>query len=108
MREDNKPYHRIKEYTRTAHQTGDDRIRELQVPLEKGMVWVGEGEVQAELISELLRFPYGAHDDLITLLAYMYSQQVKPKKEKKKRDNVIWLNGPQSFKGTGIKNWMAM
>jgi len=103
MREQKKPYTRIREYTRTAHQTGNDRIRELQVPFSNGMVWIGKDSKFSEIVEELLRFPYGRHDDLITVMAYIWSQQIKPKKEKKKRNNVVWIGGKN--RNTGIKDW---
>lgn len=104
MKEHKKPHFRVGEYDKPK-MSGNDRIRGLEVPVEQGMIWIPDTKEGSEIEQEFLRFPYGKNDDLITTIAYMWTQQVRPKKVKKKTSNVVWLNGPQSFNRSGIQNW---
>ncbi len=87
MKKRNLPYFKIKEYEKNMRMSGDDRIRKLQFPMQQGMWYFGPGpEWDAIIHEELLRFPYGAHDDGITTIAYIDDQQVKPRKESKREE----------------------
>ncbi len=93
MKEKELAYNRFGEYEKTNRMSGEDRIRELQFPLSQRMIWFGPGPEWDEIIQELLRFPYAAHDDGITTMAYIHSQQAKPKREKPKELEVgAWQN----------------
>lgn len=87
MKKRNLPYFKIKEYEKNMRMSGDDRIRKLQFPMQQGMWYFGPGPEWDTIIhEELLRFPYGAHDDGITTMAYIDDQQVKPRKESKREE----------------------
>ncbi len=75
------PYFRVGEYAKTSHMSGDDRIRLLQTPASRGKIWLTERPEHLDLKYEILHFPYAKHDDLITTLAYLYSQQAKKRPE---------------------------
>lgn len=79
MKDRGLPYWKVFEYEKNVRMSGDDRIRALQMPYSQGLMYIGDTARWAEFEYELLRFPYGKHDDLITCDAYMYSQQIKPK-----------------------------
>lgn len=89
MREKELPYFRVKEYEKNMRMSGDDRIRKLQFPMQQRMWFFGPGPEWDEIINEeLLRFPYGAHDDGITTMAYIEDQQIKKKAETVKEEPV--------------------
>jgi len=85
------PTFRVKEYEKNMRMSGEDRIRILQTPYANGMMYIGDSEKFYEYENELLRFPFGHHDDIITTDAYMHDQQIKPKRTKKKEVHIdVW------------------
>ncbi|HDY86824.1 MAG TPA: hypothetical protein ENH82_01770 [bacterium] len=82
MREQNLPYHRVKEYEKNMRMSSDDRIRQMQTDFVQGNIWIGNSVKWAECETELLRFPYGRHKDIITTMTYINAQQFKNQKKK--------------------------
>jgi len=107
MEEEGLPYFRVKKYKTTAPTlgAGNDRIRALQSPLHDGLIWIGEGGEWTEIEQELTRFPHGRTDDLITTMAYLWTQQVKPVKETiEKQRPTGWRY--RQYQDNGKQGWL--
>ena len=108
LKKRNLPYFRVSTFDVTRWKNPEDKVREIQTYFEKGQVFVPVGIKGAELKHELLRFPKGKHDDIITTLALIITQMAfKPKVQVEKkqtyngwRRNITNNNRP--------KNWLQV
>lgn len=109
MQETARPYFKIGQYPRTAHQSGEDRIRALIYPFSQKLVYLGVGPEWADFEDELLRFPFARHDDLITTLAYIREDQAKPKPYKVKEEPLgEWQSRRRGYRKHGrAGSWMT-
>lgn len=82
MKDEGQDYFRVGEYPKTAHMSGNDRIRILQRPMNRGQIFLAKRIDFVELDYEILHFPYAKHDDLLTVLAYIWEHQAKRKAAK--------------------------
>lgn len=97
---------KVTEYAKTTHESGDDRIRQLTFPMSQGLIFLGPGVEWSELESEILRFPYAKHDDMVTTLAYIYSQQAKPKQRMAEKQDIGAWQRRMVTAGGGERDWM--
>lgn len=75
-----------------AQRRKEERISALQPRFSSGAVWVPEraGDWWTELMSEMLAFPNGIHDDLLDALAYVEQISVMPIKRKINFNNSLY------------------
>lgn len=75
-----------------AQRRKEERISALQPRFSSGAVWVPEraGDWWTELMSEMLAFPNGIHDDLLDALAYVEQISVTPIKRKINFNNSLY------------------
>lgn len=79
MKEQSLEYYKVGEYEKSPWVKGNDRIRVLQHPMSQGMLYIGSDPIWSEYETELIQFPVGDHDDILTIDAYMHSQQIRKK-----------------------------
>ena len=75
-----------------AQRRKEERIAALQPRFTAGSVWAPEkaGDWWTELMSEMLAFPNGIHDDLLDALAYVEQISVTPIKRKANFNNSLY------------------
>lgn len=83
MKDEKLPAHKLKEYDKNMRTHKNDRIRQLQMPMKNGFIWLGSSTEWNEVEQELLRFPFGSSNDIIDVMAYMWLQQIHKKNEYK-------------------------
>ncbi len=94
MKQQGLPWNKVKEFPKSPHHHKDDRIKDLQMPAQQGLIWLPEGNVWDEVRGEFLRFPFGKYKDSIDTLAYMWLYQAKPFVPKKQEQHVpYWRRG---------------
>jgi len=100
------PSHRLFEFDVKSNESQEDRVRGMQIYFQCNKVFFGEGDEWSEFELELLRFPYGAHNDLIINLANIIKQLVEPPRERKKK---VEEDGWRARMGnqSNNKHWMV-
>jgi len=112
MREEMKvrgiPTHRLVEFDVKSNESQEDRVRAIQIYFQLHKVWLGEGDEWSEFELELLRFPYGAHNDLIINLANIITQLVEPPIVRKKSEELEGWRARVCGHKSEVQNWMAV
>ena len=67
-----------------------DRIRQIIRPLHLGMIVLPDGPDWEELEDEINKFPFAPHDDILTCIAYCYTQQARKKVEPREKVDYGW------------------
>ncbi len=101
------PVSRFSGFKVTRWETPEYKIREMQSHFEQGKVWIGKGKKWHDFKYELLRFPNGKHDDIITALALVVTQMAfKPKVSEQKPTYKGWRRYIRNDKRP--KNWLQV
>jgi len=99
-------HHRLRAFSTHHFMMKEDRIRALVPPFEKRMYWIKEDH--DDLANELLRFPFGKHDDLIDTLAYMERQCIKPPKANEERPRQDGWKARRKRLTANRGNWLTV
>ena len=106
------PGREVKEYYKTPHSHKNDRILELQMPAQRRMIWLGEGEEWDEMMGEFLRFRREDHSisakkDCIDILSYIYLEQYKAFKPEPEKPVVSkWKTRMKGSEPSGKYAWL--
>lgn len=77
------PAYKFSRYNNKLRIDNEERIKSFtQNAFYDGMIYFKRGVESAEIENEFLRLGAYAHDDIATVIAYMWKQQVKPRKER--------------------------
>lgn len=98
------PFHKVKPFHTERGVPKEDRIRSMQSDFYHHNVYIRDD--MDDLVTQLLQFPYGAHDDDIDVLSYMLAQLVKPKTQKVQHDTRTgWKPRRNKYMQSG--SWMS-
>lgn len=98
------PLAKLTQFKRKRSEDKSDHIRCLQLPWERGLIWLKKTN-SSECEAEFLRFPYGKHDDTIDIWAHMHREFIKPRKEKREIKNDIYGYRTKLLKRRSAYNW---
>jgi len=104
LKKRNVPISRLVEFKRKRTEDKAEHIRCLQLPWERGLIWLNDKE-GSDCETEFLRFPYGRTDDVIDVWAHMHREFIKPKKEKREIAKDVFGYKERLLKKSSGYNW---